>query len=165
MYYQEVFATLNNKGVRYVVTGGIALVLHGVVRMTVDLDIMLDLERGNIQRFLSAMQDLGYKPKAPVSLEELKDPVKRRKWRDEKNMVVFSFFDPQKPFQIIDIFIENPIPFSEIDKEKTIITARNISIPTISINHLKKLKKMSGRAQDLADIGALKDLEELKSND
>jgi len=96
-----------------------------------------------------AMHDLGYKPKIPVPPEEFKDPMKRREWKDEKNMVVFSFFNPpeefkdpmkrrewkdeknmvmfsffnpQKPFQIIDVFIENPIPFNEIDKEKTIIT-------------------------------------------
>ncbi len=165
MYYQDVFITLNRRLVRYVVTGGIALVLHGVVRMTADLDIIIDLEQENIDRFLSAMHDLGYKPKIPVPPEEFKDPMKRREWKDEKNMVVFSFFNPQKPFQVIDVFIENPIPFNEIDKEKTIITAGDISIPIVSINLLKKLKKISGRAQDMADISALNDLEELNSND
>lgn len=63
MYYQDVFTILNEKNVRYVVIGGIALVLHGVLRMTVDLDLIIDLEEGNIDRFLSAMKSLGYNQK------------------------------------------------------------------------------------------------------
>jgi len=63
MYYQDVFTILNEKNVRYVVIGGIALVLHGVLRMTVDLDLIIDLEEENIDRFLSAMKSLGYNQK------------------------------------------------------------------------------------------------------
>ena len=165
MYYQDVFTILNEKNVRYVVIGGIALVLHGVLRMTVDLDLIIDLEEGNIDRFLSAMKSLGYKPKIPVSPEELKDPSKRKEWKEKKNMIVFSFFNPKKPFQVIDILLENPIPFDEIDKEKIIISAKGISIPIVSREHLKKLKRLSGRPQDLVDIDALEDLEDIEKND
>jgi len=118
MYYQDVFTILNEKNVRYVVIGGIALVLHGVLRMTVDLDLIIDLEEGNIDRFLSAMKSLGYKPK-----------------------------------------------IDEIDKEKIIISAKGISIPIVSREHLKKLKRLSGRPQDLVDIDALEDLEDIEKND
>jgi len=46
MFYEELFEKLNMSGVDYVVVGGVALVLHGVVRLTADLDLMVHLRRG-----------------------------------------------------------------------------------------------------------------------
>ena len=50
MFYEEVFKILNKKRVRYVVAGGIAVVLHGFARFTADLDIILHLEEENRER-------------------------------------------------------------------------------------------------------------------
>ena len=41
--YLDVFHALNAAGVRDVVVGGLAVVLQGHVRMTVDLDLVVDL--------------------------------------------------------------------------------------------------------------------------
>jgi hypothetical protein len=38
MLYEDIFRTLAEKKIDYVVVGGVALVLHGVVRLTGDLD-------------------------------------------------------------------------------------------------------------------------------
>ncbi|MGH3849480.1 MAG: hypothetical protein ACRDRT_07245 [Pseudonocardiaceae bacterium] len=43
MLYEGVFAALADAGVRYVVVGGVATVLHGFARFTADLDIAIDL--------------------------------------------------------------------------------------------------------------------------
>ena len=48
MYYEEVFSELSRRRVRYLVVGGVALVLHGVLRLTADLDLMLDMEKDNL---------------------------------------------------------------------------------------------------------------------
>lgn len=45
MFYEKVFRILSEKGVRYAVMGGVALVLHGVVRFTADLDLIVDLDK------------------------------------------------------------------------------------------------------------------------
>ena len=42
--FEPVFLALNEAGVRYVIVGGLAVVLHGYPRFTADLDIVLDLE-------------------------------------------------------------------------------------------------------------------------
>ncbi len=39
--FEPIFDALNEGGVRYVVVGGFAVVLHGHVRLTVDLDLVL----------------------------------------------------------------------------------------------------------------------------
>ena len=38
--YSDVFAALDAADVRYVVVGGMAVMLHGRVRSTVDLDVL-----------------------------------------------------------------------------------------------------------------------------
>ena len=48
MFYEEVFRALNKNKVRYLVVGGGAVVLHGVVRMTADLDLFVDLKENNL---------------------------------------------------------------------------------------------------------------------
>ena len=65
--------------------------------MTTDLDLLIQLEKNNLELFISAMEELCYKPEVPVSAEDFKDPDKRRCWREDKGMEVFSFFHTDKP--------------------------------------------------------------------
>jgi hypothetical protein len=159
----DVFRALNKKRVRYVVVGGVAVVLHGIVRLTADLDLMIDLQEKNTGKFLEAMTSLGYKPKVPVAAGEFNDPEKRAKWKKEKNMIVFSFYDPKKPFAEVDVFIDNPLDYQRVSKNKKIYKIAGLSIPLVSLEDLKELKKLSGRAQDEADINALCALEKLRN--
>jgi hypothetical protein len=41
---------LNGAGVRYVLVGGIALIRHGVVRATRDIDAVFDPDTSNVER-------------------------------------------------------------------------------------------------------------------
>lgn len=56
MIYVEVFRRLQEEGVRYLVVGGLAMNLHGIPRMTADIDLYVDLEKVNASRFLAAMK-------------------------------------------------------------------------------------------------------------
>jgi hypothetical protein len=160
MYYERVFRVLEEKGVRYAVAGGVALVLHGVVRFTADLDLLVDLDRKNLERFLLVMQELGYRPRNPVHAADLLDPAKRQEWKREKSMQVFSFVDPAQPMSLIDVFLEEPMPFPEISAAIVRMTAKGTTIPVVSVEHLKRLKRLAARPQDLADIEALESLEQ-----
>ena len=159
MYYENVFRSLQKNNIRYAVAGGVALVLHGVVRFTADLDLIVDLEQENLGRFVQAMTELGYRPRNPVKAGDLLDPAIRERWKREKGMVVFSFIDPSQPMTLIDVFIEEKIPFREVMQEIVHMEARGITIPVVSLQHLKRLKKAAGRPQDLADIEAIEALE------
>lgn len=44
MFYEEIIRKLNDAGVRYAIVGGMAVNLHGHIRMTADLDIILEQE-------------------------------------------------------------------------------------------------------------------------
>jgi len=57
-----IIATLNRHGVRFVVIGGIAAGVQGVVWMTADLDICYARSRANLERLAVALADLGAQP-------------------------------------------------------------------------------------------------------
>ena len=159
MLYEELFRGLAAARIRYVVVGGVALVLHGVVRFTADLDLLVALDPENLEAFLAAVEDLGYKPKLPLRAGDLANPRTRAEWKETRGMQVFTFYHPQRPVELVDVFIDEPIDFAAVERDKRIFTARGVEIPAISILHLKQLKALSGRPQDLADIQALEDLE------
>ena len=56
---RDVFESLSDHEVRYLVIGGIAAVLHGVPRATFDLDILIDATPENAQRLLEALAEAG----------------------------------------------------------------------------------------------------------
>ena len=163
MYYMDIFKALAEHKVRYLVAGGVAMNLHGIPRMTADLDIMLDLSRANLARFIEAIGESGYKPKAPVDVAELLDPAKRKSWAETKNMVVFTLLNPALPYQELDVFIQNPLDFGAAYKGRTHCKAGGLDIPVVSIPDLIEMKEAAGRKQDKSDIPALKKLAKLEN--
>src|SRR3990170_2554577 len=97
-----VLAPLEQAGVRYLVVGGVAVVLHGYLRTTLDLDLVLQLERDNLELALKALASLGFQPQAPVPLSAFADPQIRESWLREKNMTVFSLWHPDHPGFAVD---------------------------------------------------------------
>lgn len=152
-YFEEVFKTLNQSKVKYVVAGGIAVSLHGYSRLTKDLDLIVFMEEKNLKLFFKTLQKIGYRPKVPVTMNQFIDAKQRKKWQKEKNMVVFSFCQYDPPFTIIDVFVSEPFPFNEIYKKRVLVEIKEgLSIPLISIEHLIILKQRAGRPQDLIDL-------------
>lgn len=82
--------------------------------MTTDLDLLIQLEKNNVALFISAMEELCYKPEVPVSAEDFKDPDKRRCWREDKGMEVFSFFHTDKPLRLVDVFTRNQLTWGRL---------------------------------------------------
>ena len=138
MYYENVFRSLQKNNIRYAVAGGVALVLHGVVRFTADLDLIVDLEQENLRRFIQAMTELGYRPRNPVNAGDFLDPSIRERWKREKDMEVFSFVDPSQPMTLVDVFVEEKIPFQEVMQEIVQMEARGITIPVMKREQQKK---------------------------
>ncbi len=158
MYYEDVFRALEEHRVEYAVAGGVALVLHGVVRLTADLDLVVHLTKDNLGRFIAAMTVAGYRPAVPVPASDLMDRAKRRAWREEKNMTVFCFHHPDHPMRRVDVFIDEPIRFRDLAGDLVVFPAKGIRIPVVSKEHLIEMKRMAGRSQDMADVEALERL-------
>jgi hypothetical protein len=65
-HLKEIITTLDEDGVRFIICGGVALVLHGIERMTMDIDLAVDMTAQNLRKFLAAMKKLKLKPREPL---------------------------------------------------------------------------------------------------
>ncbi len=65
--FAPLFDTLNTAGIRYVVVGGLATVLHGYARLTVDIDLMVDLAPEQAEKVISTLTTLGLCRNCPQS--------------------------------------------------------------------------------------------------
>ena len=75
---EAIVGALNAANVRYLVAGGLAVVAHGYVRFTADVDLILDFEPANVTRAMKALGSLGYRPRVPVTLNEFADAASGR---------------------------------------------------------------------------------------
>lgn len=155
MFFADTFRALDDAEIRYLVVGGVAVVLHGFVRATADLDLMVDFDQPNLLRFLGLMKSRGYLPKAPVAIEAFAEPENRRSWREEKGMKVFTLQHPERAGELIDVFSWEPIPFVEAYPRRSIVPMDGYSISVAAIADLIALKRPVGRPQDLEDIRAM----------
>ena len=153
---EAIFRALNGDGARYLVVGGLAVVAHGYVRFTADIDLILDLAPENLKRALGALQQLGYRPRAPVALDEFADAGKRAEWVRDKGLTVFSLYSPNHPSTEIDLFVEAPLDFERAYAAAAAIdVAPAIAATVIGLEDLLHLKRQAGRAQDRMDIEKL----------
>jgi hypothetical protein len=68
---EDVFASFQRHEVKYLVIGGIAVVLYGVPRATFDLDILIEATPENGQRLLDALLEVRFGTATLISVEEL----------------------------------------------------------------------------------------------
>ena len=155
---ERVLSALNAAGVRYLVVGGVAVVLHGFLRTTKDLDLVLQLDPDNVLRGLQAFRSLGFQPVVPVPLESFADPAIRESWIRDKNLLVFSLWHPDRHGFQIDLFASEPFDFAEVHARALRVPLETTEATVIGARDLIALKRQAGRSQDLADIEALEEL-------
>ncbi|MFP3939511.1 MAG: nucleotidyl transferase AbiEii/AbiGii toxin family protein [Thermoanaerobaculia bacterium] len=154
---ERVLAALERAGVRYLVVGGVAVVLHGFLRTTADLDLVVHLEPDNVRRALNALTELGYHPRAPVPPESFADPETRKRWIRDKNLRVFSFWSEAGPLEV-DLFVEEPFDFEDVFRRAVRVPLKGIEVSVVPRRDLIALKRAAGRALDQEDVQRLQEL-------
>ena len=163
-HFEKIFGALERANVRFIVVGGVAVIAHGVVRYTNDLDLVMAFDEKNLHAGVAALEACGFKAKIPVSAEAFARAENRRKWAREKGMVVFQmalFVEDDLP---IDIFIEPPFSFEdEYARAVRYELAPNLFAPVVAVPQLIEMKRRVGRPRDLDDISRLERLGSLPS--
>ncbi len=156
---EAVIRALEDAGVRYLVAGGLAVVAHGYVRLTKDIDLVLALADDNARRGLDSLAGLGYRPAVPVALHDFLDAEKRRDWIVNKNARVFPLVSDAHALTPVEIFLEEPFDFEraygEAIREEV---AAGLSAAFVCLEDLIAMKRGAGREQDLADVAELERL-------
>jgi hypothetical protein len=140
--FKEFIELLNNNKVRYLIIGGYAVVYHGYVRSTNDIDIWIDISEANIERLLSALDEFGF------------SALNFKKTDFMPNQIIQLGYPPNR----IDI-ITSPagVSFDECYASKEQVELEMISVNFIDLKNLLKSKKAANRTRDLADIEELTD--------
>lgn len=160
--YVSIFKKLNDEHIRYIVAGGVAVNLHGIPRMTYDIDLLIDFEDNNLKKFLGLLSEWGFKPKAPVALMDFARKDMRSEWIKQKHMKAFHLINPKWAISEIDVIIDAPVDYTKAEKRVKHITVRDVTIPALSISDLIKMKRKADRKQDRADIKYLEALKHEK---
>lgn len=155
---REIFKALADVKVDYVVVDGMAVIMHGHLRATHDLDLVLGLDPGNCARGLDALAGIGLRPRLPVNLSDFADPETRAEWSNKRNMQVFQLWDPENRERSVDLFVREPLDFASMSAEAVAMDLDGVPIPVASIRHLIVMKETAGRPQDLDDIEALREI-------
>jgi hypothetical protein len=156
MFYLELFRALDRKKVRYLVVGGVAVNLHGVGRLTVDVDVMLALDRKNLGRFVAVAKSFALKPVIPVTLDDIADAAKVRSWITKKHMLAFALRSPDPAAPTLDVLVNPVVPFEDAYARRVTTPVEGFAVPVASIDDIIRLKTGTGRKKDEADILALK---------
>jgi len=156
MTYQDVLINLTNAGVRYLVVGGTAANFLGYQHLTLDLDILPDLEKSNLEKIIQIMKSLGYTPRLPVNPMDLLDEEIRREWHEKRNMLAFSYMKGDNPREgDVDYLIYHPLPFEGVFARKKVVHIKETPIYVVSIDDLITMKRLAGRTKDLYTIKIL----------
>lgn len=161
MFYVELFRRLEEAEVRYLVVGGIAVNLHGVNRLTHDVDLIIALDQENLSRFVSVAKRYSFKPVIPVRIEDLANAAKVRDWIENKHMLAFGL-RPQDPVEpIVDVLVKPPIDFEVAYARRVVVEVQGQNIAVACVTDIIAMKTGTGRAKDQDDIAMLKRLGEL----
>ncbi len=138
----QVCEALNGAGAKYLVIGGVACILHGHVRATTDVDILIGRTLENAGRVLQALATVGYGFAAEWSAEEiLARPI--TVIGDDPAVDVFTVAWRVKYEQAID--------------HASTAVVDGVQIPYVGIDDLIETKR-TGRLQDAADIEVLEEI-------
>ena len=155
---EAVLTALYELGVRYLVVGGIAVILHGYLRTTADLDLFVCLERENIKRALRALESVGYRPRLPVNTTDFADPEIRKRWIEEKGMLVFALYNVNNPMMDVDLFVREPFDFDAVYARALSVPLEQTTATVVSVDDLIAMKEAISRPRDVEDVKALRAL-------
>jgi hypothetical protein len=156
--FLTVLSEFQERNIRYVLVGGLAVLLHGIDRLTADIDLVVDLAPEQALRAVETLLTLGFKANAPVDARQFADAAVRERWQRESGMLVLSFWDPQNRRPTVDLFADYPMDFEVLYENSLLLTLATTPVRVASVAHLIAIKQAAGRPKDLDDVSRLAEL-------
>lgn len=141
----ELCDAFNRYGVKYVVVGGFAVIMHGLARMTEDIDFFIEDSAENIEKIKVALKSLYNDP----FIDELKS-------EDIKQYAVIRYGTPDNfNIDLIGKMGEEMISFKDVVRDAEFFEIDDLKIPVCSLDMLIKMKE-TVRDRDMRDLKFLK---------
>ena len=151
--YEEISRELEAARVRYLVVGGLAVYAYGSQRATHDIDLVIQLEQGNVLRAFAALEKASYRPLVPMTAAQFGDASERQQAIRDKDMVVLNFWSDRYPLTRLDVFVAEPFDFdAEYEKAHVEHLLPGVEFRYPRVEALLSMKRKAGRPKDLLDI-------------
>ena len=149
---QRLLDALTAAGVEFVVVGGVALVLRGSSRVTLDLDLCYSRERGNLRRLAAALAPFHPRLRgAPPDLPFL--------W-DERTLASGLNFTLTTDLGDLDILgeISGVGGYAQVEAGSSRLRVGEAQVLVMDLDGLERSKRAAGRAKDLLDLGEIAEI-------
>jgi len=139
--FEEFFALLNARKIRFLVIGGVARNAYVEPRFTRDIDIWIEPLRANCERLLEALHEFGF-PAEQIDIDELLTLPK----------VIFLGVAPWR----IDLLTRpSGLEFNGCWHRRTAGNYGRAAVSYLGMDDLITGKRAAGRMRDLADVADL----------
>lgn len=141
--FLDVLRALERAKVDYVLVGGVAVNLHGIIRATEDVDLFVRPEPANIERLKSALRSLWDDPE----IDEIRP-------EDFSTYPTLRYGPPGEEI-LIDVLTRLGTAFSFDDMEAETLEVEGVAVRVATPETLVRMKRGTPRAIDAADAAAL----------
>ncbi|HWH19658.1 MAG TPA: DUF6036 family nucleotidyltransferase [Solirubrobacterales bacterium] len=143
--FGRILEDLNEGRVAYVLVGGIAMIRHGVVRATRDIDAVFAPTDENVERILGLVDKWGATRPDGTLLE-------REELGPDRTIHLAT------PHGDLDLLSERiaGIPYERLRARADVKRVDGVPAPICSLADLVALKRAAGRERDIADLADLK---------
>jgi len=152
--FEALLGRLRDRGVEFVLVGGVAATVHGSARLTQDLDVVYDRSRTNVERLVTALADLKPYPRgAPPGL-----PFQ---WLVETVLAGLNF-TLTTALGDLDLFgeITGGGTYQDLLPDTVTIELFGGRVRCLSLERLIETKRAAGRPRDFEAIAELEAIRE-----
>jgi hypothetical protein len=148
---------LSAAGVDFIIIGGFAVISHGVVRVTKDLDVVPGPALSNLDRLARCLRDLGVKQLGVGEFDESEMPFDPTRAED---LAQGGNFRLETPHGILDVMqwvagIDADHAYPLLSGEAVSAEVDGVPVRISSLRQLRAMKQAAGRPQDLRDLADL----------
>lgn len=140
--FESVLAALSRADVRYLVVGGVACVLNGLVRTTEDVDILIDADPENVGCLLGVLRTIGEGHARELEVEDFADEEGAIRLVEDFPIDVFTRMGGRR--------------YADLLAHRKVNLDGAVPIPFVDAAGLILLKSHSRRPQDRMDVEALR---------
>jgi len=152
MLLLELAQRFSQNKIPYTLVGGYALALQGIVRATMDIDLVVSLSEAHLTRAELILRELGLQSRLPISAKDVAHF--HEEYRTQRNLIAWSFTDYKDPSRQVDLLIYPPL--SQI-KAQT-ISLHGIKVRVATKSSLLEMKLAANRPEDQLDIQRLQEV-------
>ena len=151
---QEILATLDRHGVRYVLIGGLAAVLHGSAHATTDVDVVPEEAVRNLERLSAALKELD----ARIRIAGEPDGVPFD--HGAESLARVRAWNLQTSLGDLDIAFQpsGTQGYEDLRRDVVVMHVHGVEVPVASLADVIRSKEAAGRQRDRAVLPGLREL-------